>query len=165
MRRYPAMQTGEGPAGISHARGHRPPGGRTASTADLALDPTECMISGMSEPSSARLRTANRSVAIISPKVPFLEWAQQAYPTATAPPGLPSQSRAYLIPRTDSDQDGRDYIQVECASIFGDMLADWNPDRATWPGNLDSCALFTAWFDVQIVLAVRDMAPDEAITP
>lgn len=133
-----------------------------ASTRLALVLPTTTM-RRMSEKTHAGLRPTNRSAAIISPKVPFLDWARTAFKDGTPPPGLPNRARVFLLPKTGSDQEGRDYVLVECASIFADMLAGWNSDRSTWPGDLDSCGLFTAWFDVQIVLMVVDMVPDEAL--
>lgn len=110
----------------------------------------------MSEHASPGLPTINRSVVVLIPKVAFLEWAQASFQDGRTPPGLPSQPRAFLIPQASGDQEGRDYVLVECDRFFADMLANWNPDRSTWPGDLDSCSLFTAWFDIQIVVSVAE---------
>lgn len=117
----------------------------------------------MADPGITTLRRLNRSVAVISPKVPFLEWSQQCYGDKQPPPGMANQPRAFLIPNTTDDREGFDYIQVICGTVFAEMLGAWNPDRASWPADLDSSVLFTAWFDVQVVPAIFDQDSDEPI--
>lgn len=101
----------------------------------------------------------NRSVAVIRPKAPFLEWL------TTLPGGvdagltleiLGQNSNALLVPPADDPEAMAEFIQQQYQLLFEAELADWCEDPACWPSPL-SPELFTQWFEISIHPIVTDM--------
>ncbi len=100
----------------------------------------------------------NRSVAIIKPRQPFLDWLQNL-------PGsldgqlqldqLRADCNALLIPAADDYDSAEDFVRLHYRTLFGAELADWCDDDAFWPEFTP--ALFTEWFDVEIHSVLTDL--------
>ncbi|MGL6046176.1 MAG: VacJ [Vogesella sp.] len=100
----------------------------------------------------------NRSVAILKPRQPFLDWLQNL-------PGsldgqlqlaqLRADCNALLIPAADDYESAEDFVRQHYRTLFGAELADWCDDDAFWPELTP--ALFTEWFDVEIHSVLTDL--------
>lgn len=93
----------------------------------------------------------NRSIAILKPRQPFLDWLK------SLPGSLDGQlelaqlrgdCNALLIPAADDYESAEDFVRQHYRALFSAELADWCDDDAFWP-ELNP-ALFTEWFDVEI---------------
>lgn len=103
----------------------------------------------------------DRSVAIVKPKEPFLEWIKNL-------PGseiditleqLRSDSTVYLIPDFDEIEDALAAIDHIYGSIFEAELAEWSEEESSWPQDR-TLKLFWKWFDVSLHSIVIDAAED-----
>jgi hypothetical protein len=101
----------------------------------------------------------NRSVAIIRPKAPFLEWLKNL--SEDVDPSLTLESlgwdcNAVLIPAAEDLDTMEAFIRERYRQLFEAELADWCDDDRFWPENL-TAALFADWFDIQIHSVLTDL--------
>lgn len=103
----------------------------------------------------------DRSVAIVKPKEPFLEWVK-------ALPGseiditleqLRTDSTVYLIPDFDEIEDALAAIDHIYGNIFEAELSEWSEEENTWPADR-TLKLFWKWFDVTLHSIVIDAVED-----
>lgn len=100
----------------------------------------------------------NRSIAILKPRQPFLDWLKNL-------PGsldgqlelaqLRGDCNALLIPAADDYASAEDFVRQHYRTLFSAELADWCDDDAFWPEL--SPALFSQWFDVEIHSVLTDL--------
>jgi hypothetical protein len=104
----------------------------------------------------------NRSVAILRPQAPFLDWLKALPGSIDAEltlESLTSNSNALLIPPSDDMDALREYVLAQYHSLFQAELADWCDDRSLWPEPL-SAELFAQWFAIQIHPVLTDIVDD-----
>lgn len=107
--------------------------------------------------------TINRSVAIIKPKQPYVDWANQL-PDAnrkTSLSYLQKDCTVILIPEYDNEEGSKKYIDKIAKDIFEDELFSWCTNEDWWPQNRTK-AMFWKWFDVEPQFEVIDPS-EEAI--
>ncbi len=101
--------------------------------------------------------TVNRSLAIIKPKQPFVDWANQL-PDAdfnVLLADLRKDCLAVLIPEYDTDNAAEGYIDELWEGIFEDELYGWCTKESWWPRERTR-ELFSQWFDVEFHSMVVD---------
>jgi hypothetical protein len=105
----------------------------------------------------------NRSVAIIKPKKPFIDWVN-----SMPVPDLPIEEEffsedalAVLIPEYDTLEEAREHIGNIWKDIFFNELWGWCTDEAQWPKRR-TLKMFWQWFDVEFHSEVVDSC-DEPI--
>jgi len=101
----------------------------------------------------------NRSIALIRPKAPFLDWLQQLPGDLDGQLDLDILTRdcnALLIPAADDYASAADFVLQHYRLLFQAELADWCDDEQLWPAQL-SPALFLEWFEVEIHSVLTDM--------
>jgi len=108
------------------------------------------------------LYTINRSVAIIRPKQPFVDWANSISEGEDfTVEDLNAECNAVLLPDYVADNyDGlllEDFFQ----DIFELELSSWTTDGSQWPKNIDY-EEFLKWFDFELHSMVFDSL-DEVI--
>ena len=99
----------------------------------------------------------DRSVVILRPKQPFVDW------TLTLPDPLVrtleewrEDRRVYLIPLYATDDEAREWIDLNFDFFFNDALWNWHEDEALFPAGR-TAAMFHEWFDVEIHSEVVDV--------
>lgn len=102
----------------------------------------------------------NRSVALIRPRTPYLEWAAAngdgvEYPTE-------DERTVYLLPVFLDDTDREVVLRKHCKAIFEAELEAWSRDESTWPRRR-TYAEFLRWFEVEQDSVVVDLAAGEEI--
>ena len=99
----------------------------------------------------------DRSVAVIKPKQPFLDWRNQAPDNDMdlALDSLRTDCTVILLPEFDEPEEGVAYIDEIYEQLFKMELAAWYEDEETWPKDL-SLKAFWEWFDVEIHSTVID---------
>lgn len=104
------------------------------------------------------MHTIDRSVAIIKPKQPFLDWLenQPDWDLDMTLDDLREDSNAYLVPEYDSTEQAMRYIERNHKAIFEWELFGWYTDEAMWPEKL-TLSVFRRWFDVEIHEMVIDL--------
>ncbi len=105
--------------------------------------------------------SVDRSVVIVKPKEPFLEWIRNL-------PGseiditleqLRADSTVYLIPDFDEIEDALEAIDHIYGKIFETELAEWSEEEDTWPQER-TLKHFWQWFDVKLHSLVIDAAEE-----
>lgn len=110
------------------------------------------------------MNTINRAIAIIKPKQPFLDWANQL-PDADLEATLEefqSDCLSILIPESNNDEEARSYINNIAEDIFEEELRGWDTEEAFWPKDRSS-KIFWEWFNVDIHSVVMDSCDDEGL--
>jgi len=106
----------------------------------------------------------NRSIAIIRPKAPFLQWLCGLPGSFDASEltldVLGQSSNALLIPPADDRTSLIDFVLQHYHSLFQAELADWCEDQSYWPQQLTP-ALFTQWFEIEIHPVLTDIVDTE----
>ncbi len=101
----------------------------------------------------------NRSVAVVLPKKPFLEWARLGDDEGMAGSVLESMHEdpsAFLLPEFLDDDEREAMIEHFSATIFERMLDGWLRDSSGWPKNRDY-KMFKEWFEVRVCSVVDDL--------
>jgi hypothetical protein len=105
----------------------------------------------------------NRSVAIIRPKQPFIDWANQLPDAANlqvTADNFKTDCKAILISEYSTDEEAREIINEMWEDIFVDELFGWCTNESWWPKNLTK-DMFWNWFDVEFHSFVIDPYEDE----
>ena len=103
------------------------------------------------------MHTINRSIAIIRPKQPFVDWANQL-PDAERESSLDdfkADCLAILIPEYNTDEEAEGYIDEIYEDIFDDLLFGWCTDGSWWPQDRTN-EIFWQWFEVELHSIVMD---------
>ena len=100
----------------------------------------------------------NRSLVIVRPKQPYLEWADSVN-DGGSPPTADGEQTGYLLPSNDTDADGSQTIEQCYEGLFESELADWHTHEEHWPVNR-TFAMFQEWFSVEWHSIVVDLCED-----
>jgi hypothetical protein len=105
----------------------------------------------------------NRSLVILKPKQPFVDWVQTLddEDKDLTLEQLTEDSTAYLIPELWQDSDQQELLESYCDVLFEGQLAGWWNDEAVWPQKRD-LKMFLDWFEVEFHSLVFDLC-DERI--
>ena len=101
--------------------------------------------------------TINRSVAIIKPKQPFVDWAnsvgdeEEQYSISD----LSTDCSVILLPVLDSDEHAEAFIKEIYQDVFELELSSWIVDDHTWPEKV-TYKMFLEWFEVEFHSIVFD---------
>ena len=98
----------------------------------------------------------NRTIAIIKPKQPYLDWARTVSdPIDISLQELRQDCTAVLLPDVDTDAEAEAVVHLIAAELFGIELAAWDVQEDAWPVPRDA-ATFRAWFDVELHSLILD---------
>ena len=103
----------------------------------------------------------NRSIAIIIPKQPFVDWANQlpdSEPKVSLEE-LQEECTAVLIPDYNTEDEAKSYVEELCEDIFELELFNWCAEEGRWPQERTK-ELFWKWFDVSFHSMVFDPYED-----
>lgn len=106
------------------------------------------------------MHTINRSVLIIKPRIPFLDWvnATGALDAPLTIDELMPEQSVYLIPEVN-EGGVEPYVRRYCKIIFENELGAWGvPDL--WPKKL-TFELFEEWFHVEWGSEVFDLGKEK----
>lgn len=107
--------------------------------------------------------TVSRSMVMLLPKQPFLDWIQAVdpdpVPTLTLD-DVRDDASVFLLPAevADTPENALRWVEKRWRSFFEFMLGEWFDD-SVWPEPL-SLAMFRDWFTVRFHSMVWDMAPE-----
>lgn len=103
-----------------------------------------------------------RAIAIVKPKLPFLEWLENL-PDADLDISidqLRTDGTAYLIPEFTELEDALAAIDDLYPRMFEMELFNWCEEQQLWPANR-TIKLFWEWFDVDLHSTVVDLVEDD----
>jgi len=105
----------------------------------------------------------NRSVIILLPKQPTLDWIKRADPN---PPNLTLEDLrrepdAFLVreDRVELPEQAERWVYRRWEMFFEKFLEDWYTDESMWPQNR-SLKMFKEWFEIQFCPMVWDLAEE-----
>lgn len=102
-----------------------------------------------------------RSVAIVKPKEPFLNWVNGSFDDLEMELTLDSirvDCNSYLIPEANEIEEGISFIDNKFAELFALELASWTEDKTVWPQEEFTLKMFWEWFDVEVFPVTIDIA-------
>lgn len=101
-----------------------------------------------------------RSVAVIKPKEPFLNWVNNTFndmPQQLTLDSIRIDCNSYLIPEVNEIEDGIGFIDEKFADLFAMEFASWTEDENLWPQEF-TLKMFWDWFDVEIFPTAIDLS-------
>lgn len=103
--------------------------------------------------------TLNRTIAMLAPKQPFLEWVNDTDPEEPAMTlaDLCEDNEAFLIPQFSDLGESIRWVEKRWSMLFEHMLAEWMLDETAWPENR-TLDMFREWFDIEIHTLVWDLS-------
>lgn len=97
----------------------------------------------------------NRSVVIVRPRQPCLDWAAGLDDSGIVPdPG--DEQTVYLIPQYEDDEDAWEILEEIYPYIFENELFGWHTDESAWPSER-GFDTFKEWFSVELHAVVEDL--------
>ena len=105
--------------------------------------------------------TLNRTVVVLSPKQPFLDWLNKVDPDdhELTVENLRNDNEVFLIPQLADNADSVKWVEQRWSFLFEHMLMGWIVDEAIWPQDR-TLALFNAWFDIEVHSMAWDLADE-----
>ena len=103
--------------------------------------------------------TLNRTVVMLVPKRPFLDWVNDAAPddAALSLADLCEDNEVFLIPQLNDEQESIQWVEKRWSILFEHMLAEWMLDETGWPQDR-TLNMFREWFDIEIHTMAWDLA-------
>ena len=105
------------------------------------------------------MEAVNRSVAIVVPKEPYLEWMRKDDETGIADDvfrNMHEDPHAFLLPEYVDDEEKEAMLEHFSPLIFESILDGWLRDSLMWPKKRDY-KMFKEWFEVRICSVVDDL--------
>ena len=104
----------------------------------------------------------NRSVAIIKPKQPFVDWANSVVDEDEqySISDLRTDCSVILLPETDSDEHANAVLREIFQDVFKIELLSWITDDNMWPEHR-TYKMFLEWFDAEFHSMVFDPFQDD----
>ena len=139
--------------------------GAIAAAMDEGMTPEECLDvlatpnlrEVINEPSSI-----NRTVVIVRPKQPMIDWALQLPDASDVVPSADGEQTVYLVPSAECFEDDDELLAEFYEDIFREELMAWHRFEADWPANRD-LKMFQEWFSIEIHSLVYDLCPEEPL--
>jgi len=105
--------------------------------------------------------TLNRTVAVLVPKQPFMDWLNSVDPddqTLTVA-DLRNDNEVFLIPQFSDHAKSVKWVEIRWNFLFEHMLMGWVSDEMMWPQqrNLD---MFRDWFDIETHTMAWDLSEE-----
>lgn len=105
-----------------------------------------------------------RSVVVIKPKQPFLEWINSTFddlPHKLELKDIQIDCNSYLIPEVSEIEDGINFVDDKFNDLFLMELSSWTEDQSIWPKNL-TLEMFWSWFDIEIFPTIIDLTNSDS---
>ena len=110
-------------------------------------------------------KTINRSLIVLLPKQPVLDWLLRVDPelSATTLAELRQECDGILVPdRIEDFEDAQAWVHEHWKMFFEDYLADWYQDEEPWPKKR-TLKMFKEWFEIQFTSMVWDFAEQPVV--
>ena len=110
------------------------------------------------------MRVINRSVLIVLPKQPFLDWLHTADLTSESLTleDLRHEPSIYLLPARDTEPDLEKCLKRVCRAIFEEQLDGWYRVEELWPPDR-SITVFREWFEYRFHSMPIDLANEPLV--
>jgi hypothetical protein len=102
----------------------------------------------------------NRSLLVIRPKEPFIQWLKNLpEPSEVTVEECGQDATAFLIPDFEDDEERDEIITEFFPVLFDEALLEWWSDEKDWPKHRD-LKMFYEWFQVDFHSLVLDLGID-----
>jgi hypothetical protein len=108
------------------------------------------------EPIPYFFESIDRNAVIVKPKKPFYDWIDSVFPDDDPSVNRKDEFNIYLVQEMDSNEQVRQYVELNFEMIFANELNDWYSDEDKWPANRTS-EMFFAWFELEINSMILDL--------
>lgn len=108
--------------------------------------------------------TINRTVVLLAPKQPFLDWLNIVEPDEEplTLDDLREDNEVFLIPQYNDDSDSEKWIEARWSFLFEHMLMGWVDEEILWPQDR-TLEMFREWFDIEIHTMAWDLSDEPLI--
>ncbi|MGC9398088.1 MAG: hypothetical protein ACP5HM_03010 [Anaerolineae bacterium] len=112
------------------------------------------------------MKFINRSVLVIKPKQPYLDWTGRVSPDGIRlkPEDVQQDCTTYLLSEPLDRRQLGSFLQTHYSILFEHELRSWEPNEGKWPTDR-SYESFRQWFDVELHSAVIDMLDPQPLQP
>lgn len=103
----------------------------------------------------------NRSLMVVKPKQPFLDWARSldGDNEGLELKHVQDDCTVYLTPEYELLDEQTDILAWCCEYVFEEELYSWYTDQDVWP-HQRNLKMFLEWFEVEFHSLVFDLADD-----
>jgi hypothetical protein len=99
----------------------------------------------------------NRSLLVIRPKQPFIDWLKNLPdPSEVTVEECSQDATSFLIPDFEDDEERDEIIAEFYPTLFDEALLEWWSDQKDWPKHRD-LKMFYDWFQVDFHSLVLDL--------
>lgn len=108
--------------------------------------------------------TINRTVVLLGPRQPFLDWLNNVDPDdeALTVEDLREDNEVFLIPQYNDNSDSEKWVEKRWSFLFEHMLMGWVDDEALWPQER-TLEMFREWFEIEIHTMAWDLSDEPLI--
>lgn len=108
--------------------------------------------------------TLNRTVIMLGPKQPFLDWLNNVDPDdeSLTVDDLRDDNEVFLIPQYNDNTDSEKWVEMRWGFLFEHMLMGWVDDEALWPQDR-TLEMFREWFEIEIHTMAWDLSDEPLI--
>jgi len=108
--------------------------------------------------------TINRTVVLLGPKQPFLDWLNNVDPDdqALTVDDLRDDNEVFLIPQFNDNSDSEKWVETRWSFLFEHMLMGWVDEDTLWPQDR-TLEMFREWFDIEIHTMAWDLSDEPLI--
>jgi hypothetical protein len=108
------------------------------------------------------MMTINRTLLIVAPKKPFIDWANSFEEDTSVIEPVSAYHSAYLIPEKYDESNFKIYLKKHFLTIFEEELYSMITDADIWPQKRDY-KTFNEWFDTNACDTVFDLSQEPLI--
>ena len=108
------------------------------------------------------MKTINRTVLIVTPKQPFMDWANGFEEDTSEAEPVAVYHSTFLIPEKYDESNFKTYLKKYFSTIFEEELYSMITDPDLWPLKRDF-KTFNEWFDTQACDTVFDLSNEPLI--
>lgn len=109
------------------------------------------------DPYPREIGYANRSLLVLRPRRPMIEWVQGCDPEHPASEAeIARASEAMMIPVFESPDEATGWLEENADALFEVALGAWYADPELWPERRDWAAL-QEWFDLELIDVLWDV--------
>lgn len=106
--------------------------------------------------------TLNRTVVLLGPKQPFLDWLNDVDPDdePLTVEDVRDDNEVFLIPQFNDNSDSEKWMEMRWSFLFEHMLMGWIDDEGMWPQDR-TLDMFREWFDIEIHTMAWDLSDEQ----
>ena len=109
------------------------------------------------------MNTINRTVILVTPKQPYIDWANSFEDGGPTISSGKLRHSAYLIPDTYDEYNYKNWLKKNCKEIFIMELESWMVVPDSFPKKM-TYKVFMEWFEIRVADSVFDFGKGKVVT-